>query len=255
NKTCLNRDVLIKSDRMRNPNRKGRYTLLDEGSGVFTVTISGLKKSDSGIYWCGVQRMVKDTYLQVILTVLEGKTCRAYMKIKVTGIEHNSAVIVCPYTEGYEDYPKYFCKGIYKECRNIIKTDGKERWKYEGRFSLADDTDKKKIVVTIPNLSMNDAGQYGCGIEITGPDPFTVVCLTVNKGKSLSFFFFYTTDMPKGLVSHDFWHAPLEAKGCHTDLWDLKSGRNKHAQPRSKARTSLLCVTLYEQHTNHTAVP
>ncbi|KAG9262772.1 CMRF35-like molecule 9 [Astyanax mexicanus] len=102
-------------------------------------------------------------------------------KIKVTETEHNTAIIQCPYTEGFEDYPKYFCKGIYKDCRIIIKTDGKERWKYEGRFSLADDTDKKKIVVAFSNLSMNDAGPYACGIEITGPDPFTVVYLTVNK--------------------------------------------------------------------------
>ncbi|XP_022541781.2 CMRF35-like molecule 3 [Astyanax mexicanus] len=90
NKTCLNRDVLIKSDRMRNPNRKGRYTLLDEGSGVFTVTISGLKKSDSGTYWCGVQRMVKDTYLQVILTVLEAPATTSYTQYPTASHPGNS---------------------------------------------------------------------------------------------------------------------------------------------------------------------
>ncbi|XP_036413321.1 CMRF35-like molecule 5 [Colossoma macropomum] len=64
-------DILIKSARNRNPNTRGRYSLSDKGSGVFIVTISNLKKSDSGIYWCAVERPIKDTYRKVILTVLE----------------------------------------------------------------------------------------------------------------------------------------------------------------------------------------
>ncbi|XP_049325494.1 uncharacterized protein LOC111196684 [Astyanax mexicanus] len=120
-------------------------------------------------------------FLSTFFTLLTVVNSMVNEEIKVTGIEHNTAVIVCPYTKGYEDYPKYFCKGIYKECRYIIRTDVKERWKYEGRFSLQDDTDKKNIVVTITNLSMNDAGPNGCGIETTGQDPFTLVHLTVIK--------------------------------------------------------------------------
>ncbi|XP_042620452.1 natural cytotoxicity triggering receptor 2-like isoform X4 [Cyprinus carpio] len=47
----------------------GRYTLKDSGEGTFTVNITDLQESDSGIYWCGVDRSVKDTYQKVILTV------------------------------------------------------------------------------------------------------------------------------------------------------------------------------------------
>ncbi|KAL6482261.1 hypothetical protein MHYP_G00103410, partial [Metynnis hypsauchen] len=42
--------------------------------GVFTVTISNLEESDSGTYYCGVERIFKDTFHKVILKVLEAPT-------------------------------------------------------------------------------------------------------------------------------------------------------------------------------------
>ncbi|XP_017313222.1 CMRF35-like molecule 1 isoform X2 [Ictalurus punctatus] len=47
-----------------------RYQVQDRGN-VFTVTITDLKKTDSGKYWCAVDRMLGDTYTEVSLTVLE----------------------------------------------------------------------------------------------------------------------------------------------------------------------------------------
>ncbi|XP_072513824.1 uncharacterized protein [Salminus brasiliensis] len=116
--------------------------------------------------------------LFILLAVVSGEVCE---EIKVRVTEHKTAVIPCPYAKGYEDYPKYFCKGIYKDCANLIRSNGKDMWTYEGRFSLADDTEKKKVVAYMANLSMEDAGPYGCGIETKWRDPFTVVYLTVIK--------------------------------------------------------------------------
>lgn len=59
------KDMLVKSDQ----SPTGRYTLKDSGEGTFTVNITDLQESDSGIYWCGVERSVKDTYQKVNLTV------------------------------------------------------------------------------------------------------------------------------------------------------------------------------------------
>ncbi|XP_036413517.1 CMRF35-like molecule 8 [Colossoma macropomum] len=64
-------DILIQSSRNINPNTEGRYLLFDGGSGVFIVTISNLRKSDSGTYWCGVDRTFKDSFHKVILKVLK----------------------------------------------------------------------------------------------------------------------------------------------------------------------------------------
>ncbi|XP_037399394.1 CMRF35-like molecule 8 isoform X2 [Pygocentrus nattereri] len=70
------KDVIIKSATNHNTVTRGRYSLFDEGSGVFFVTISNLKKSDSGTYWCGVERVIKDTFHKVILKVLDAPTSR-----------------------------------------------------------------------------------------------------------------------------------------------------------------------------------
>lgn len=52
----------------------GRITLVDLGNGVFTVTFSQLQLSDSGKYWCAVDRPGFDTFTAVYLTVKTG-TC------------------------------------------------------------------------------------------------------------------------------------------------------------------------------------
>ncbi len=60
---------LVKSDQTP----KGRYTLKDHGAGSFTVSITDLHESDSGMYWCGVERYGPDTFKKVKLTVSKGK--------------------------------------------------------------------------------------------------------------------------------------------------------------------------------------
>ncbi|XP_076003828.1 uncharacterized protein LOC142996697 [Genypterus blacodes] len=51
--------------------KEGRITLVDSGNGVFNVTFTQLQKSDSGRYWCAVDRPGMDTYTKVYLSVKE----------------------------------------------------------------------------------------------------------------------------------------------------------------------------------------
>uniref|UniRef100_A0A4W4H467 Immunoglobulin domain-containing protein n=1 Tax=Electrophorus electricus TaxID=8005 RepID=A0A4W4H467_ELEEL len=70
-KPCkTDKDILIKSDQSSTT----KYKLKDLGDGRFTVNITELQKTDSGTYWCGVERWFKDTYIEVLLTVTEGKS-------------------------------------------------------------------------------------------------------------------------------------------------------------------------------------
>ncbi|XP_058236833.1 uncharacterized protein LOC131347019 isoform X1 [Hemibagrus wyckioides] len=102
------------------------------------------------------------------------------------GREGNSAVIRCSYAEQYKTSPKYFCKKNHEHCETLLKTDGQNDWKLEGRLTLFDNKEKNVFVVNIGNLSVQDAGRYGCGVETTGQDLITVVHLTVMKERTVS---------------------------------------------------------------------
>ncbi|XP_051559396.1 CMRF35-like molecule 5 isoform X1 [Myxocyprinus asiaticus] len=67
---CNDRNILVKSGQ----SPKGRFRLKDFGNGTFTVTISELQLSDSGVYWCGVERSGKDTYNEVNLKIHKATT-------------------------------------------------------------------------------------------------------------------------------------------------------------------------------------
>ncbi|XP_045565636.1 CMRF35-like molecule 5 isoform X3 [Salmo salar] len=64
-------DILVQTQKNKNYIEKGRYTIHDKRNGDFTVTIKNLVKSDSGTYWCGVDRSIKDSYQEVDLTVTD----------------------------------------------------------------------------------------------------------------------------------------------------------------------------------------
>ncbi|XP_061888747.1 CMRF35-like molecule 1 isoform X2 [Entelurus aequoreus] len=48
---------------------KGKLCLDDAGNGVFNVTFKQLQLSDSGTYWCAVERLGFDTYIEMKLQV------------------------------------------------------------------------------------------------------------------------------------------------------------------------------------------
>ncbi|XP_062865663.1 CMRF35-like molecule 1 [Trichomycterus rosablanca] len=54
---------------------------------------------------------------------------------------------------------------ILGSCRTLIESDGTEIQTFKYNMSLYDETEKTRFVVTITNLSMEDSGLYGCGIN------------------------------------------------------------------------------------------
>ena len=52
---------------------KDRVFLNDFGDGDFRVTFHHLKMSDDGLYYCGVERRIQHTYIDVHLIVLKGE--------------------------------------------------------------------------------------------------------------------------------------------------------------------------------------
>ncbi|RXN11633.1 CMRF35-like molecule 1 [Labeo rohita] len=82
--------------------------------------------------------------------------------ITVRGTEGEQVTIICPYDHGYENSKKYFYKGLYRDNNVILTSYGGESSVFNGRFSLRDDHQMRSFTVTIRNLSMEDAGPYGC---------------------------------------------------------------------------------------------
>ncbi|XP_019905408.1 CMRF35-like molecule 1 isoform X2 [Esox lucius] len=82
-KTCSDEDILVETKGSRNVTQ-GRYSITDNGNGVFSVTIKDLKKSDSGEYWCGVERSVKDSYKELYLSVRDAENPIVNLRPHVT---------------------------------------------------------------------------------------------------------------------------------------------------------------------------
>ncbi|KTG07330.1 hypothetical protein cypCar_00034319 [Cyprinus carpio] len=85
---CENRDIFVKSDQTP----KGRYTLKDYGDGNFAVSIIDLRESDSGIYWCGVERTGPDSFRKVKLIVSKGKNDEQHHSNILIAILHANGV-------------------------------------------------------------------------------------------------------------------------------------------------------------------
>uniref|UniRef100_A0A8C1UD99 Immunoglobulin domain-containing protein n=1 Tax=Cyprinus carpio TaxID=7962 RepID=A0A8C1UD99_CYPCA len=161
---------LIRTD-MKNENKwvdSGRFSLFDyTRAAVFTVTFRDLSEQDSGTYWCAADiSWGDDSYTEVNLKVVTGDLSAA------AGGSVNIK---------YTDNAKYFCRGQWSICSNLIRADKKNenKWVDSGRFSLFDDTRAAVFTVTFRNLSEQDSGTYWCGVEKPGLDPYTEVNLKV----------------------------------------------------------------------------
>ncbi|RXN37550.1 polymeric immunoglobulin receptor-like protein [Labeo rohita] len=69
---------------------------------------------------------------------------------------------------------------VITECTDQIRTNTKNKWIDNGRFSLYDDTRAAVFTVTIRDLSERDSDTYYCGTKRTGYDLYTEVNLKVS---------------------------------------------------------------------------
>ncbi|RXN11632.1 polymeric immunoglobulin receptor-like protein [Labeo rohita] len=109
----------------------------------------------------------------------------AVTSMSVTGHSGGEINITCTYKDKYRENAKYFCKGPWLTCSNLIKTDIKNKWVNDGRFSLYDDTRAAVFTVTIRNLSEWNSGTYYCAVDKSGIDSYTEVKLNIITGSSL----------------------------------------------------------------------
>ncbi|KAI5627312.1 polymeric immunoglobulin receptor-like isoform X1, partial [Silurus asotus] len=102
---------------------------------------------------------------------------------QVTGYSGGEVLIKCKYDTEYTQNPKYFCKGSWPGCSDLIKTGDKNMWVTSGRFSLFDDTKSAEFRVMIREITVEDTGTYQCGVDKSWEnDIYTPMELKVKEG-------------------------------------------------------------------------
>ncbi|KGL86115.1 CMRF35-like molecule 1, partial [Charadrius vociferus] len=92
--------------------------------------------------------------------------------------------IRCWYPRGYEGYNKYWCQGDSRDsCHKVVETKGREVPWQHGRVSIEDNHVFCVVLLTVKDVSKEDAGNYWCGIERTGRDLMEPVTVRVVPGK------------------------------------------------------------------------
>ncbi|XP_020318968.1 CMRF35-like molecule 9 isoform X2 [Oncorhynchus kisutch] len=123
----------------------------------------------------------------VLLLAAVWSVCSAEL-ITVEGCEGGKAEIRCPYKEEWRSHQKYPCKGdcsVFNKDK-VIKTEAGENSASNGRYSLKDNREESVFIVTITNLTLNDAGRYWCGVDKWGQDNYIKVNLEVSEAPTIT---------------------------------------------------------------------
>ncbi|KAK2815839.1 hypothetical protein Q5P01_026306 [Channa striata] len=174
---CKNEDVLITTPEQG----KSKYFISDDRrKRVFTTTISNLRNTDAGKYWCGVSRTGADIFTEVKLEVVMDRCCDS--STTVQSYEGGSVSIICPYESQYQSNMKYICRGNPPSLclRQALVTSDKTP---NTKFSLTDDK-SGNVTVTVTGVTRSDSGSYLCGVQRnSGLDVFSAVVLEVKENR------------------------------------------------------------------------
>lgn len=104
---------------------------------------------------------------------------------EVSGQEGETLSLHCWYARGYEGYNKYWCRGAARgSCHKVVETAGREVPRQHGRVSITDNHIFCVVLLTVEELSMEDAGSYWCGVERAGRDIMEPVTVRVRPAPS-----------------------------------------------------------------------
>ncbi|XP_063060383.1 polymeric immunoglobulin receptor-like [Engraulis encrasicolus] len=158
-------------------------------NGSLKVILKNLTAEDTGKYWFAESPGCEvDGHTAVNLRVTEGQA-EEESPHQVSAYVGHDAKIKCHYEEVDRDKSKYLCKNEDVGCKRKIRTGLKDQWWYNGRYSLYDNTNRRHFLVSIANVTREDAGIYWCAVDElfhddapVAVDKFEVVRLEVRTG-------------------------------------------------------------------------
>ncbi|XP_047662055.1 polymeric immunoglobulin receptor isoform X2 [Tachysurus fulvidraco] len=151
---------LARTDKQDNaPSSNERITIADDPTQLmFTVTMRELKETDSGWYWCGVERggiWSTDSATSVYISVIQGVSV---VNSEVSAEEGDSVTVECHYSKKHRQNDKKWCRsGHLRSCS--VTNNGT----FISESLLINDDQKDTVTVTMKDLEMRDAGWYLCG--------------------------------------------------------------------------------------------
>ncbi|KAG2468081.1 PIGR protein, partial [Polypterus senegalus] len=118
-----------------------------------------LTVNDTGCYKCKSRWYTKSINCPVNLQVLDLEILKVQNTMEKT--VGSPAMLECHYKPQYVEYEKYWCKlEINGKCQSVDSNrDGQKRWE------VNDKTNNYTLTLYTRTLTMEDAGQYQCGIR------------------------------------------------------------------------------------------
>ncbi|XP_076838301.1 polymeric immunoglobulin receptor-like [Brachyhypopomus gauderio] len=153
-----------------------------EGIGSFTVEMTGLKKSDSGWYWCSVG----DVQVPVHLTVTDPHPETPAVSVlgsRVSGEEGSSVSVQCLHSAAYQNKQKQWCRSTDWSCYTVGRTHTSQN-----STVLTSDDGNTSFTVEMTGLKKSDAGWYWCSVgDVQVPVHLTVTDLVTEMSWSSAF--------------------------------------------------------------------
>ncbi|PNJ50207.1 CMRF35-like molecule 9 isoform X10 [Pongo pygmaeus] len=101
---------------------------------------------------------------------------------EISGFEGDTVSLQCTYREELRDHRKYWCrKGgfLLSRCSGTIYAGEEGQETTKGRVSIRDSHQELSLIVTLWNLTLQDAGKYWCGVDKRGLDESLLISLFV----------------------------------------------------------------------------
>ncbi|NXX19625.1 PIGR protein, partial [Podargus strigoides] len=156
--------TIISTTGYTSKNYVGRVSLKDiPQNGTFMVTMTELKKSDTGLYQCGIGITNRDLYVRLNLTVSAEAAALGTTEL-VWGKLRGSVTVLCPPGDTHGGEKRFWCKLGRTSCAVIADTDGYVGKSYEGRIFITPQERSGAFKVLINDLREADAGLYRCGV-------------------------------------------------------------------------------------------
>ncbi|KAK2815866.1 hypothetical protein Q5P01_026333 [Channa striata] len=135
--------------------------------------------------------------VMIIVTVQLNQALMSGTTTTVNGVEGQTVSFRCEYPAKLRHSVKFLWRVDDSKLKSLIMTNKQDEWVKERNFSLYDNTTGGYIIIRVDKLVQEDAGIYGCGVDVSSlPDHVSVIQLNVVRAKLQENYSHYITKSP-----------------------------------------------------------